>query len=485
MNLLNLIILSHIFFKSNIILTYEIIFNSILKSALFLNINSVFFNLTNNLFSWDKTSYLFILLTLVLMPFSLLSNWNSIVIFNSKKLFYSILIWVEVMLIITFSTTDLFIFYLGFEGLSIPVFFLIFLYGAELTKIRASIYFLIYSLSSSTFMGIAIFLLYSQFGTTDVLLLQLKLSNSLMFIINNSDILNNSYYINLAENYVSMLTFERLGLVWIFLFLSFAIKMPLVPFHMWLPEAHAEAPTSGSIILTGLILKLGGYGIYKFFIPIFGKFNYFLPFVYAVCIIGIVYIGLTCLKINHIKQIIAYSSIVHMNATCLGLFTNKVISSVGAIYSMLSHSLISSSLFLLAGILYNRYDSYFIENYSGIVYNMPYFSFFLSFMLIANIATPLTSGFISELLILIDLSKINIIVLFLFSVNYLVNTGYSIWLLNRIIFTDVIFNKSSLKYKFVYYNDLTLIEIGLLSLMLFLIILIGIIPNILLEGLIF
>ena len=184
--------------------------------------------------------------------------------------------------------------------------------------------------------------------------------------------------------------------------------MPLVPFHMWLPEAHAEAPTSGSILLTGLILKLGGYGLYKFFIPILSYFTYYLPLVYTVCVLGILYVGLTCLKINHIKQIIAYSSIVHMNATCLGLFTNQIISTSGSIYSMISHSFISSSLFLMAGILYNRYESYFIENYGGLIYNMPYFSFFFIFMLIANIATPLTSGFISEILILIDLSKTNL-----------------------------------------------------------------------------
>ena len=259
--------------------------------------------------------------------------------------------------------------------------------------------------------------------------------------------------------------------------------MPLVPFHMWLPEAHAEAPTSGSILLTGLILKLGGFGVYRFFLPLLGDFTFFLPFVYTLCVIGIVYIGLTCLKTNHLKQIIAYSSIVHMNATCLGLFTNKAVSTSGAIYSMLSHSLISASLFLMAGMLFNRYESYYLENYSGLSFNMPYFSFFFSFMLIANIATPLTSGFISELLILLDLSKLNLLVFLLFSSNYLVNTAYSIWLLNRVVFSDSGLNPSVNK-TFVYYADLNYIEISLLTVLSTLVVFFGVVPGLILSGLI-
>lgn len=460
MNSLSILTLTHLTSKSLVCFNYELSFDILSKSELWLHINN-FTSVTSASLSIDKPSYLFILMTLILIPFSLMTNWNSIVIFNSKKLFFSILIWTEVMLIITFSTSDLFIFYLGFEGLSLPIFFLIFLFGAELTKIRASIYFLVYSLTSSTFMGLAIFLFYTQMGTTDVRALQTLYQGSS----------------------ITILTFERLSLIWIFLFLSFAIKMPLVPFHMWLPEAHAEAPTSGSILLTGVILKLGGYGIFKFFLPVLGNFRFFLPFMYTLCIIGIVYIGLTCLKINHIKQIIAYSSIVHMNATCLGLFTNKIISVSGSIYSMLSHSLISSSLFMMAGVLYNRYDSYFIENYGGLQYNMPIFCFFLTFMLIANIATPLTSGFISELLILIDLSRLNLFIFLIFSSNYLVNTGYSIWLLNRLVFGDSSVNQSA-KLKFNYFTDLNTLEIFLLSLMVWFIILLGILPNFLLIQLI-
>lgn len=260
--------------------------------------------------------------------------------------------------------------------------------------------------------------------------------------------------------------------------------MPLVPFHMWLPEAHAEAPTSGSILLTGVILKLGGYGIYKFFLPILGAFTFFLPFMYTLCVIGIIYVGLTCLKVNHIKQIIAYSSIVHMNATCLGLFTTKTISTSGAIYSMISHSFISSSLFMMAGILYNRYDSYLIENYGGLQYNMPIFCFFLTFMLIANIATPLTSGFIAELLILIDLSKLNLFIILVFSSNYLVNTGYSIWLLNRLVFSDINLNKTLNCTKFNYFTDINIMEITLLGYMLVLVVLLGILPNFVISQLI-
>lgn len=167
MNSLSILLLNHLLNKSNTYFNYEISFHAIAKSELWLHISNEL-NSTAALLTIDKPSYLFILMTLILTPFALMANWNSIVIFNSKNLFFSILVWTELMLIITFSTSDLFIFYLGFEGLSLPVFFLIFLFGAELTKIRASIYFLIYSLTSSTFMALSIFLFYSQSGTTNV-----------------------------------------------------------------------------------------------------------------------------------------------------------------------------------------------------------------------------------------------------------------------------------------------------------------------------
>ena len=163
----------------------------------------------------------------------------------------------------------------------------------------------------------------------------------------------------------------------------------------------------------------------------------FIPLIHMLSIIGIIYIGLTCLKVNHIKQIIAYSSIIHMNAVCLGLFTNKLIGFSGAIYAMLSHSLISSCLFMLCGILYNRYQSYNIEDYSGLFYNMPYFSFFLIFILLSNIAIPLTSGFIAELLILIDLSKYNLFI-FLCHFNSVLPHVIFIFLLLFFIFVFIL-----------------------------------------------
>lgn len=436
-------------------------------SKLLISVNTNF-ELGNTVFCLDNVSSLFILLVTLLTPLALLSNWNSIVIFNSQKLFFSLLIWIEIMLIIAFSTLDLFIFYLSFEALSMPVFFLIFLYGAEITKIRASWYFIIYSLLSSTCMALSIFLLYSQFKTTNILQLLTKFNP----LVCNEKAFN---FINIGQ---SIMSFERLSLIWLLLFLGFIIKIPMVPFHMWLPEAHAEAPTSGSILLTGAILKLGGYGLYRFHIPLFGKFTYFLPLVHTLAIIGIIYIGLTCLQVNHIKQIIAYSSIIHMNAVCLGLFTNQLISISGAIYAMLSHSLISSYFFMLAGILYTKYESYYTENYSGLSQNMPYFCYFFIFIIFANIAIPLTSGFIGEVFILIDLSKDNLFIFLTFFINYLLNTGYSIWLVNKICFGDINLNRNSQNNpKWVNYLDLNNLEISILTLLAVFIVYFGIYPN--------
>ena len=206
----------------------------------------------------------------------------------------------------------------------------------------------------------------------------------------------------------------------------------------------------------------------------------FIPLIHMLSIVGIIYVGLTCLKVNHIKQIIAYSSIIHMNAVCLGLFTNKLIGFSGAIYAMLSHSLISSCLFMLCGILYNRYQSYNIEDYSGLFYNMPYFSFFLIFILLSNIAIPLTSGFIAELLILIDLSKYNLFIFLIFFTNYMLNTAYSIFLINRLLFGENKINYVNTK-KWVNYIDLNNLESQLLLLFSTLIIYFGIAPNILLP----
>jgi len=359
------------------------------------------------------------------------------------------------MLLIAFNTTDLFIFYLAFKGISIPVFLLIFLYSAEITKIKASLYYIIYSFLSSTFLAIAIFLLYIQFSTSNITILcELMDSYSLKFL----------YSLN------------KMYIIYFCLLLSFLIKLPLVPFHMQLPEAHAEAPTSRSVMLTRAILKLSGYSLYKFFLPLFRNFTYFNPIIYTLTLFSIFFIRYSCIKSNHIKQIIAYSSIMHMNVSCLSLFINKTFSVIRSIYSMISHSLISSSLFILASILYNRYDSYLIETFGSLMYSMPYFSLFFVFNLFANISIPLTSSFIPELLVLLDISKYNIFIFFIFITYFLLVTTYSIFLLNKILFNDVKIKTTS-SYTIIKYIDLSILEIRVLGILMIAILLLSIIPS--------
>lgn len=179
--------------------------------------------------------------------------------------------------------------------------------------------------------------------------------------------------------------------------------MPLCPFHMWLPEAHAEAPTAGSIILAGSILKLGGYGLFRFFIPLFKTFTFFLPLVYTCCLLGIIYTSLSCIRTSHIKQIIAYSSVTHMSISTIGLLSGYSISIIGSLYTFIQHSFLSSSLFIIAGILYERFEVYEINYIHGLVSTMPLFSFLVFILLLINLPFPLFGTFVGELCLLLGI----------------------------------------------------------------------------------
>jgi len=221
-------------------------------------------------------------------------------------------------------------------------------------------------------------------------------------------------------------------------FISFATKIPVVPVHIWLPEAHVEAPTTGSVLLAGILLKLGTYGLLRFSIPLFPIATiYYTPLIFSISIISIIYASLTAIRQIDLKKIIAYSSIAHMNLILIGLFTNQLTGIAGGILQMISHGFVSSALFLCIGVLYDRYHTRLIEHYGGLAHIMPIFIFIFMFFTMANIALPGTSSFVGELLILIGTFNTNTIVAFFSATGMFLGGAYSLWLFNRIAYGNL------------------------------------------------
>ena len=291
----------------------------------------------------DGLSIFFIILTTFLIPICMLISYE--IIEKNIKEYFLLYFILEFCLIISFSVLDLLIFYIFFESVLIPMFLIIGIWGSRERKIKASYLFFMYTLAGSLFMFIAIIHLFLTIGTTDYQIL---------------------YYSNF--NY----TYEKF--YWLAFFLSFAVKVPMLPFHVWLPEAHVEAPTAGSVLLAGVLLKLGSYGMIRFLIPLFPKATvYFTPYVLVLCLISITYASLTAIRQTDLKKIIAYASVAHMNFIVLGLFSLTIQGLEGSIIQMISHGLISSGLFFSIGCLYDRYHSRLINYYGGLAHKMPLF----------------------------------------------------------------------------------------------------------------
>ena len=430
--------------------------------------NSVYFN--NTLNSLSSLQHLFIILTIFLTPFALFSNWNDLKykIYNIKA-FLIILLSLVLILIICFSTYNLFVFILMFEASTIPLFLLISLFGHRAKKFRAAWYLFIYTLLGSIFLLGSAVLIYAQYQTFNLF----------------------EIFFNYQFKYLSE---ERFKLIWLGLFLGFAIKVPIAPFHMWLPEAHVEAPTSGSILLAGILLKLGGFGIIFFMLPFFNN-NYFLPLVYTLCVISMFYSSIILFRETHLKKIIAYSSIVHMNIGILGLFSNSLVGIVGGIFMMFSHGFISGGLFFCAGIIYNRFKTYDITVIKNLSTSMPKFSLFIILLIFGNMGLPLTSGFIGEFLVLVGVFQHSYFISICILLILLLNTIYNIILLTRILYGNLLL--PSFFYNKVYSNqlvfkphwrlitvvqDITRIEFFSLFILTFYSIFFGIFPNYLLYS---
>ena len=354
----------------------------------------------------DGISLFFIVLSAFLIPACLLVSFDSIK--TQQKEFMMLFLLLEGFLMCVFSVLDLVLFYIFFESVSIPMFILIGVWGSSENKILAAYQLFIYTLLGSVFMLVAILGIYSQTGTTDLLVLN---------------------------------TFEfserRQILLWLAFFASFAVKIPMVPAHLWLPKAHVEAPTAGSVILAGILLKLGGYGFLRVSLPFFPEANaYFTPLVYLMSIIAIIYTSLTTLQQTDLKRVIAYSSVNHMGFVTLGLFTLNLQGIEGSILLMISHGIVSGALFLCIGLLYDRHHTREIGYYGGIVYLMPVYSTIFFFFIMANISLPGTSSFPGEFMVLLGAFQSNTTVCVFAMTGVILGCAYSLWLLNRVIFGE-------------------------------------------------
>ncbi len=351
----------------------------------------------------DGISFPFLLLTTFLMPICILASWKSIQI-RVKEYMIAFLV-IETLMTGVFCALDLVLFYLFFEGSLIPMFLIIGIWG-HARRVYASFKFFLYTLTGSLLMLLAIMAMYGVAGTTDIVtLLQTHFPSSMQ------------------------------KWLWLAFFASLAVKMPMWPVHTWLPDAHVEAPTAGSVILAAILLKLGGYGFIRFSLPMFPDASaYFTPLVFALSIIAIIYTSLVALVQENMKKLIAYSSVAHMGFVTMGLFSMTAQGVQGAVYQMISHGLVSGALFLCLGVVYDRMHTYDIAAYGGLVARMPLYAVVFMIFTLANIGLPGTSGFIGEFLTLLGTFRINSWVAFLATTGTILSASYALYLYRRIIF---------------------------------------------------
>ncbi len=360
----------------------------------------------------DGISILFIVLTTLLMPLCVLASWNSID--KRVKEYLSAFLLLEFLMIGVFATLDLAMFYVFFEGGLIPMFLIIGIWGGK-KRVQASYKFFFYTFTGSVLMLLAIMAMYWQAGTLDITqLLKFKFSPESQFWL------------------------------WIAFFASFAVKMPMWPFHRWLPEAHVEAPTAGSVILAAVLLKMGGYGFLRFSLPMFPDASaYFADFVFFLSVVAIIATSLIALVQDDIKKLIAYSSVAHMGFVTMGIFAANQMGIQGAIFQMISHGLVSGALFLCVGVIYDRMHTREISAYGGLVERMPKFAFAFMIFTMANVGLPGTSGFVGEFLILIGVFQVNTWVAFGAAFGVILSACYALWLYRRVIFGALV--KDNLK----------------------------------------